>query len=401
MKKITLSLLPVVAMAFFGLNEANAQWAQQSAPTTGKMEALYFVNATTGFTSSQTKMYKTTNGGTTWTAMGNYPARDIWFVDTTTGYGSSYAGATNGTMKKTTDGGATWSAITPPNSSAYLGVFATSATTAFFINTEDKVIKTTNAGVSVTSTTLTLPNSGSDSLTDIYFKDSTTGFICSDSGILFKTTNAGVTWTNVADLDVGLRCIVFVNTNVGYIGASNGKVFKTTNGGIDWVEKSLGTNDTSRAIRFYDENNGLSVSYSGKIFRTSDGGETWTEEVSGTTSHLTNVFYLDANTAMVVGEDGTMLKNASLLSTDTAVKADMFSFYPNPVSNVSELVINNIDSYDNLELEVFNVNGQLVRKDRLKSSPYYFEKNDLKPGVYFMKVTENAKPLQTLELLVK
>lgn len=385
-------------------NSTYSQWIQQTSPVTSKLEALFFLDSNTGFTSSSnvSQMYKTINGGQTWTAIGNYPARDIWFADNNNGYATSAAGSPNGTMKKTTNGGTTWSQITPPTSSAYLGVFATSATTAFFINTEDKVLRTTNSGSSLTSTTIPLANSGSESLTDIFFINSNIGYICAQGGKIFKTTNGGVTWNDLMINNfTTLNSINFVNTNVGYSAGSSGKVLKTIDGGTTWVDKSIGAITSINAIKFYDENNGLAVGLSGKIYRTNNGGDTWILETSGTTSHLWNVFYLSATSAIVVGDSGTILKNTNLLSVNDFSIDKNFNLYPNPMKDSSTILINNFDTYKNLELELFNLNGQMIKKDLIKSSKFLLNRNDINSGVYFINIKENNVIIKSVKLIIE
>jgi photosystem II stability/assembly factor-like uncharacterized protein len=372
-KKIIFSIFLIVCI---NNNRIYSQWIQQTSPTTSKLEALYFLDSNTGFTSSSSvsQMYKTTNGGQTWSVIGNYPARDIWFADINTGYATAAAGSPNGTMKKTTNAGISWSQITPPNSSAYLGVFATAPTTAYFINTEDKVLRTTNSGASLTSYTIPLANSASSSLKDIFFINLNTGFICADSGKIFKTTNGGTTWDDLLINNfTTLNSIYFVNFNVGYSAGS--KVLKTIDGGTTWIDKSIGGAFSAiNAIKFYDENNGLAVCLSGKIFRTNNGGDTWIPEVSGTTSHLWNVFYLSSTSAIIVGDNGTILKNSNLLSVNDYTIHKNFELYPNPIKDYSIISIDNYDSYESLELELYNLRGQLLKKDFIKSNKYLLNK---------------------------
>lgn len=404
MKKNTFLLL-FSTIAFFYSDKINAQsqWVQQTSPTSSKLEALYFINSNIGFTSSSnvSHMYKTTDGGQTWASVGNYPARDISFVDANNGYASSAAGSPNGTMKKTTNGGTTWSAITPPNSSAYLGVFATSATTAYFINTEDKVIKSTNSGANLTSYTIPLTNPGSQNLTDIFFTDSNTGFICAQGGKIFKTTNAGATWSDLAvNNSTTLNMLFFVNASIGYAAGSGGKVLKTTDGGTTWVDKSTEPVSALNAIRFFDANNGLAVGLSGKIFKTTNGGDTWTAETSGTTAHLYNIFYLSASSAVIVGDNGTILKNTNLLSANEFTKNDDFNFFPNPITDSSILTVKNIDSYTNLTVDVYAINGQLLKSDTIKHDQYLLNKADYKAGVYILNLKEDNQIIKTLKFIV-
>lgn len=372
-------------------NMMYSQWQQQTSPTGSKLEALYFIDANVGFTSSSfvSQMYKTTNGGQTWSAIGNYPSRDIHFVDATNGFASSAAGSPNGTMKKTTNGGTTWSQITPPNSSAYLGVYATSASSVYFINTEDKVIRSTNGGTSVSSYTLTLSNPGSQSLTDIHFPTATTGFVSAEGGQLFRTTNSGALWSSLTTNTTStLNSIYFVNSTLGYVAGSGGRVLKTTDGGTTWVDKSIGVSSFITAIKFYDATNGLAVCYSGKIYRTSNGGDSWIQQVSGTTNHLYNVFYLSATSAVIVGDGGTILKNVNVLSNAENVQDNStITLFPNPANDVLQIQSN--DDVVISAISIYNTLGQLIKVIPNAKETTSIDVSQLVSGTYFVKVTSD------------
>ncbi|RZJ75906.1 MAG: T9SS type A sorting domain-containing protein [Flavobacterium sp.] len=378
-----------------------AQWAPVTSPTTGNLEAIDFIDANTGFISGGfvSRLYKTTDGGVTWTSFSNFPMREVHFLNATTAYASSHVASQVGTMQKSVNGGTTFTGITPPNSSSYLGVYATSPTTAFFINTENKVLKTSNSGASVTSYTLGVTGSGNQ-VTDIHFSDANTGYICTITGNLFKTTNAGATWTlSPTGISASLRSIQFVTPQIGYMGGS--KVLKTINGGATWTEHTIPGSNSITAMSFYDANNGIVVGLSGKIFRTADGGNTWIPQVSGTTQHLRNVYFVDANTAVAVGDNGTVLRNAAVLASNEVVKTPVVTFYPNPISSQSTLSISDLQINDALKLEVYNTNGQLVREEKITSSEFVFQKGSLQAGIYLVNIKDKNETLKTIKIVVE
>ena len=388
--KPTFRLPFLFSLTIFFNTSVYSQWEQQTSPTGAKLEALYFIDALVGFTSSSnvSQMYKTINGGQTWTAIGNYPARDIHFVDATNGFASAAAGSPNGTMKKTTNGGATWSQITPPNSSAYLGVFATSSTSVYFINTEDKVIRTTNGGASVSSYTLPLTTPSSQSLTDIHFPTATTGFVSAQGGQIFRTTNSGSLWTGVTtNTTTSLNSIYFVSSTLGYAAGNSGRVLKTTDGGTTWVDKSLGVNSSINAIRFYDANNGLAVCLSGKIYRTNNGGDSWIEQASGTTNHLYNVFYLSATSAVIVGDNGTILKNVNVLASAEFQHESPFVLFPNPTNNTLNISTKNDTQF--ASIKIYNTIGQLVISTQNAKEISSIDVSQLTAGTYFVEVVSD------------
>lgn len=401
-QKITFLTVFIFA-TLFNVTQLVAQWTAQTSPTTGKLEGLWFTSPTVGFAAGGfTNMYKTINGGQTWTSVGSYNARDIWFVDATIGYASSVTGTA---MKKTVNGGTTWTPITPPNSSSYYGVSATSATNAYFINTEDKVIKTINGGTTVSSYTIPLPMPGGDDLTDIFFTNATTGYIGTNASSigLYKTTNSGSTWVPLSlGVSIWVRSIWFVNPMVGYAGGSAGKVIKTTDGGNTWVERSITGTSAINALKFYDENNGIAVCLSGKIFKTNNGGVTWFQQDSGTTQHLWNVFYLDANSAVAIGDNGTILKNLNVLATPEYSKPEAtFSLSPNPLTDASVLSVSDRQGYDKLDVEIYSVKGLRVLQAEMPLNQYLLNKRDFSAGVYFLQVKSRGGLVETIKFVVE
>jgi photosystem II stability/assembly factor-like uncharacterized protein len=386
----------------FYQNPMHSQWTAQTSPTNLPLEAVHFFDSNIGLVAgSHTLLYKTPDGGISWTSMGNYPAHDLSFADATTGYAVSMIGES---IKKTTNGGTNWSAITPPTSSSYLGVFAASATLAFFINTEDKVLRTDNSGNTFLPRTIPLASSGTQNLTDVFFTDDYTGYITAQGfKNIYKTVNSGGTWNLLnSGITTSLNSIYFVDSLLGYAAGESGIVLKTTDAGITWTPKSTGSDSFLNQIKFFNANNGIVVGNAGKIYLTNDGGDSWTSEDSGTTSDLNNLFYLSGTSAIIVGNEGIILKNTNLpLSSNNFTIDDTFQLFPNPTSDHSVLTIKNINSFSNLELEIYNTSGQLLKKEMITSNQHLINKDNYNIGVYLIKINEGSKLLKTLKLIVR
>ncbi|MFC2094780.1 YCF48-related protein, partial [Bacteroidota bacterium] len=177
-------------------------------------------------------VYKTTDGGETWTDIGQVAVstndlEEIFFVDANTGY--TFGAADEG--YKTTDGGATWSVLT-------------------------------------TGVTATLRGS--------YFTDANTGWVVGSSGTVLYTTDGGTTFaTQDPGSTTTLYSIWMVNANVGYLCGSSSTVRKTTDGGTSWDTLTLPFSTTIYDVEFRFEDNGMFVGSSGRTFTTEDGGTTW------------------------------------------------------------------------------------------------------------------------------
>lgn len=352
-KSILLFLLTAVIA-----NSIFAQWNIVSTSITGKLESVYFTSSTVGFTSGAfNQLHKTTDGGATWSSLGSTACKDIFFYDANTGYAAGVAGM--GTMKKTTNGGTSWTAITPPNSSSVWGVYATSATTVYFIATDAKVHKSTNSGTSFS--TFNLPSSNYP--TDIFFTDANTGYITDQSTKIWKTTNGGSSWSNIYSVaGTMMNAVHFVDANNGYVAAQGGKVYKTTNAGASWTLCTTGYAYSLYSIRFWDVNNGLAAGMGGNILRTTNGGNSWTIESTGTTRSIYSIYYTSATSAVAVGDSGLVVRNVNLSGNEDLSNhlEKEVTVFPNPSDGAFNLLSTNPLSES--EVEVYNSHGEIVAK---------------------------------------
>src|SRR3954463_78704 len=86
----------------------NAQWVQQTSGSVDNFWSAFFPTATTGYITDYTTGYllKTTNGGANWNSIGTSGPMigSMYFTSVDTGYATG-----TGEIYKTIDGGATWS----------------------------------------------------------------------------------------------------------------------------------------------------------------------------------------------------------------------------------------------------------------------------------------------------
>ncbi len=106
---------------------AFSQWTTLNIPSAGRYDDVFFVNDSLGWAAggNSGRIYKTTNGGTSWTMQyntGDY-LRSIEFVNPLVGF----CGSLESSLFKTTDGGATWIDIASTISPVLAGVCGLSA----------------------------------------------------------------------------------------------------------------------------------------------------------------------------------------------------------------------------------------------------------------------------------
>jgi photosystem II stability/assembly factor-like uncharacterized protein len=246
---------------FLKTGNGGKDWTEVTTDTTLCYNAVYFIDADTGFVVGEDGiLLRTTDGGNSWDTRRiddyiGYGWLDVFdlfaitFTDKQTGWtvGAGYYG---NQIYKTTDCGRTWQwneQVVLPK--IYSGLF------------------------------------------DICFTDKNHGFITGDLGSFLKTTDGGATWQyqNLSEKYQKedyqfFNSIFFTDSITGWIVGGNGSIdshyggviLTTTNGGEIWAEvdsnKSYGQ---LYKIRFSDRNRGWFVGQSGMIYRTTDVGGNW------------------------------------------------------------------------------------------------------------------------------
>ena len=205
---------------------------------------------------------KTTNGGASWTILGGgLPSSDVGRIllamapnDHNTLYASIAAVSTGGLLGlyRTTDGGTTWTPqATTPNYLSSQGwydnsvcVKPTDANTVIVGGLD--IYKSTTGGTGLLQMTLwSTTTSSTMSHADIHFLgyNGSTLYCGSDGGV-YKSTNDGVTWT---DLNATISSLQYqsadydpVNSNLLYGGCQDNNKQTSTDGGLTWNQRTTG-----------------------------------------------------------------------------------------------------------------------------------------------------------------
>jgi photosystem II stability/assembly factor-like uncharacterized protein len=267
------------------------------------MRDICFVNDQTGWMCGTAGyIYKTTNGGDSWTQQNSGVTKDLqklYFLNENLGY----AGTIQGSILKTTDGGNNWteyifSDLRPTVAFGYCdGLYFINQNTGFIIAGASKyfyLFKTTDGGVNWAIKDSLISNDITYRWYDISFYNDSLGVMISSKKNLQKyTTNGGETWalsTAISDNFFGIQhAVKWLSSNtvvsIGEGNEFNGvpiPIYKSTDGGINWVKKNqsvITCFDRAKDMYFKDSINGVAVGsngfYKGFVIKTSDGGETW------------------------------------------------------------------------------------------------------------------------------
>ena len=193
-------------------------------------KGVSFVDARRGWIVGGSDVYKTIDGGATWTRQ--------WITSSHI-YAGCFTDSLNGTVVtnnsivRTVDGGKTWIKQKEKIPEILLGVDFLNRDTGIAVGTEGLILRTDDGGTNWT--TQRKSPDGVGQLWDVQFIDVNTCVVVGSGGLILKTTDAGATWTeHESHTDQRLHAVAFVSAEVGMIVGGNSAILRTSNGGATW-----------------------------------------------------------------------------------------------------------------------------------------------------------------------
>lgn len=415
MKTLTIkrALFAAIILNFMVTGRALAQgWFIRSSFSPAQtLQTIKFFDSNTGYTVSSLyngsllNIYKTTNGGDTWTAQNSgytsmrFMSIFMFHPDTVLISGN------NGIIVKTTNGGATWVTMPTGVTDQLWSLEFTSRTTGYCAGSSGRILKTTDAGISWFGLTSGVQNQ----LYWLKFLNDSLGYVCG-SGILLRTTNRGNSWENMNFPSIPpfdqLRQLVFTDPATAYVIADVGRIRKTTDAGLTWTMLNAGTTEALFGIEFVSPSTAYACGYNGVIIRTTDAGQTWMAQPSGLAEILYGIDFTSPDTGYICTWSGKILKTTNsgitFLRQPDEGKPKEFVLeqnHPNPF-NPSTHITFALPTRSFVRLQVYTVLGQevatLINGDR--AAGYYnipWNGRDrfgskVSSGVYFYRI--DAKP---------
>ncbi|NOQ28226.1 MAG: hypothetical protein GQ564_22920 [Bacteroidales bacterium] len=317
MKKLTVFLI-IILLSFACSDNDNtpdpipAGWERITSPTGYKsLTDIEFLNKDFGVISGiEGTVLKTENGGLEWQAV-NYGNNYVSYKVFVLNENEFYLGRTG--LYKTNNGGLSYTEI---------GNLSSFGATIFGINFFD-----TKNGLICKGGRVFKTNDGGLNWEEVYnggfcdkmqFSSNNVGYISGGAswdgmsyGILHKTIDGGNTWTDIGDIkevyEWEIMSMDFITNDIGYITNFNKEFFITQDGGVSWYLLSNSLPRIFKGIVFLSQYEGYGLS-SSSIFKTIDGGISWKEDYTNSSFTFSAITKTPDEKIFVVGNGGVILR---------------------------------------------------------------------------------------------
>lgn len=224
-------------------------------------------------------MLETSDGGDNWSIV-NGPTNDEDLIKLRCRPGTDcqqiFAASTT-TLYRSLNGGNTWSATPIPGNGSILDIVFPGNSQALIISRNVTTLTFSNDN----GATLEQRSMGFAPATTLQFVDPQRGFFFSNQRKLVATEDGGVTWAERYEHTTGIRKMSFLDELTGFMYNADGIVFKTTDGGINWTE--VGAYPDVRFLTTELEaisETTLELYTTRGIHRSTDGGVTFSQVVN-------------------------------------------------------------------------------------------------------------------------
>jgi photosystem II stability/assembly factor-like uncharacterized protein len=266
---------------------------------------VFFTDANTGVALAGTKIFRTTDGASTWNEVNSGPALNaVTFVSATVGY----AVGPGTTVLKTVDGGQTWNAV--PLTGAPAGLNLTSLdcsdpqTCLIAEASGAQIVRTTDGGATgaaISPSTQPVFAVAFDSPTQaVAVGRNGTTVVSTNGGLNFSPVGGGINGSNFGPVSASPG-------GVAVAGAGNGILARSSDGGQNWSTVGVPTAAPILGASFPTGDVGYALDSHGGVFKTANAGSSWTVLNTGTTANARQILGLDANHVLLLEPKGLRL----------------------------------------------------------------------------------------------
>jgi photosystem II stability/assembly factor-like uncharacterized protein len=234
---------------------------------------IHFVDERLGFfLGKEWEIYKTVDGGDTWTQVDSLKVIDeserfhtIFFISPTKGW------VIGKSVYQTNDGAVTW--------------------------------KRLNVAPIADDRRKEKPQVADGYPPAVAFLNERTLVLARKDGDVYRSEDGGEYWRRVWSVNNYLCNAFFLNEKVGWVVGANGFLGRTTDGGGSWEQIKVPTNAQFNDIFFLSDRKGWAVGRNGEIIYTTDGGTSWSNGrvPDEFRKNLVDVWFVDEKRGWAVG----------------------------------------------------------------------------------------------------
>lgn len=262
-------ILALICSIVVAMPTVQAQWIQTNGPFGGNVQAIAFWNGSMGFAGLYGGLYRTTDGGRSWTSSSagitELNINAIGFRGT-----NAFVGTGGRGLFRSEDSGRSWSSVNTLGKNYSVAAITTIEPYAF-AGGSDGVFRSTDDGRTWQSMSEGLVGGQVSSLT----KNVNTLFAGTFHNGVYRSTDAGVSWTSMGIGLTNLEVHALIYKKRLFAGTRAG-VFISTDDGSSWTSAGIDGNLPIIALGYVNDDVYASTE-DGRLMRTTDAGVSWND----------------------------------------------------------------------------------------------------------------------------
>lgn len=291
--------------------------------------ALVFTGPKNGFAATTTRLYRTTDGGVSWTFVADQlRINRLRFFDAQHGFGIGPAGF----FMRTEDGGQNWAAKDlQAGGLDYRTISCGTAKLCVLGNASgSQLVRTTDAG----DTPATVVTPSTDPIHAAAFASATRVAAVGANGSTVVSNDAGLTFAPVGGRLTGSYSAIVAGGAAGtaFAPGKAGTLAKTTDGGASWTRGNVPTSSDLLDVSFPTATTGYALDVDGGLFATASGGASWKTLGTGSTRRPLALLAPSADVVLVAGPTGLRRSTDGGATFDQARDRDVLR---TPLSGIS------------------------------------------------------------------
>lgn len=289
-------------------SDAGETWTKKTAAPGSKavggasdVADVWFTSASEGVISVGNQIFRTTDGGSSWTPVAAVGSGGLHVFDFTSATHGVAAG-NQAAVLITADGGASWSLNVSDASNENIRSISCANVNNCLAATADsqRILNSTNGGVTWSTVTASTAK-----LAAVGLVNPNRGIAVGETGTIVSTDDTGATWAQINGGVAGeYNRLSVASINNAVISGKNGALARSTDGGRSWRAVNVSTSAEVLDAAFVGVSRGYVLDSLGAVLRTDNAGSSWRFLDTGTTARAKDLHVVNDSTLLLVGPKG-------------------------------------------------------------------------------------------------